>query len=109
MEGEVGVDKEAGLIISFLSTYSPPPSPFSLLASDPSLLPLSLSKPVAISDFLGNLRNNTSERAQDSDAHNKPASVTLNPTHKSLLKIVFPFTFSLPVSLSGKRIETDLY
>lgn len=47
-----------------------PPSPF--------------LQPVAISDFLGNLRNNTSERAPDSDIHNKPASVSLNPTHKSL-------------------------
>lgn len=58
----------------------PPPS---LLACDPSLFPPSASlQPVAISDFLGNLRNNTPERAQDSDTHNKPASVTLNPTHK---------------------------
>lgn len=76
----------------YLPPPPPPPPPLSpslpltphsfLSLSHSFSLPLLLSKPVAISDFLGNLRNNTSERAQDADTHTKPASVTLNPTHK---------------------------
>lgn len=67
--------------------YLPPPPPLSLslpLTPHSFSLPLLLSKPVAISDFLGNLSNNTSERDQDSDTHNKPPSVTLNPAHRQM-------------------------
>lgn len=77
-EEEEGRHKEEGLIISFLL---PPPHLPSLPVTPHSFLPS--FQPVAISDFLGNLRNNTAARAEDSDTHNIPASVTLNPTHKT--------------------------
>lgn len=83
--GGVGVDHQFPVYLPPSPPLSPslPLTPHSFLSHSFSL-PLLLSKPVAISDFLGNLRNNTSERAQDPDTHNKPASVTLNPTQKKV-------------------------
>lgn len=112
--GERGMRRRARSSVSCLPTPSPPSLSPSLPLTRRSFLsrsflpPCASLQPVAISDFLGNLRNNTSERAQNSDTHNKPASVTLNPTHKKSSEN--SFLFSLPLSLSGKRIEKkDLY
>lgn len=72
-------DEEVGLIISFL-----PPS---LVAVNPhSFLPVLLSNQLLFQIFLAisGITHQTGLRIQ---THNKPASVTLNPTHKSLLKI----------------------